>query len=163
VQAPRCTRVQRVVLGDVTGDDPVLTQGRSGELRRTSLASLRSQRDWFRQKRYAPSHWYPHGLYWLACWPRATQAITLTLIYRTTPLPLVLEAPTQVPDFASPFHPLISDIAVHLLRCKEGAGDVTMAMEGLSKILGEENFQGVQKQMQAEAKRQMYAGIRTTA
>jgi hypothetical protein len=163
VQAPRCTRVQRVVLGDVSGDDPILTQGKTGELRRHSLTSLRSQRDWFRVRKPVASHWYPHGLYWVCTWPRATQAITVTVIYRTTPMPLALAVPTQVPDMAAPFHPLISDIAAQLCRCKEGANDVEQAIEGLSKILGEENFQGVRKQMQAEARRQQYAGTRTTA
>src|SRR5262245_44287175 len=59
--APRAYQVQRVALGDVTMGIPAQPQGRVGDLRRTTLTTLRAQRDWARQRTTLPSHYYMHG------------------------------------------------------------------------------------------------------
>lgn len=161
VVAPRTMRMQRVCLGDVTTEDPVLTQGREGDLRPTTLSALRSQRDWFTLRRGFPTHWYTHGVYWVCTWPRATQSLAVTVIASAVPTPLGLGEPGQVPDLPAQWHPVIADVAIPLLICKEGAGDVELAIDGLGKILGEEPFKQLSKTLRALRYKQQYAGAAT--
>jgi hypothetical protein len=161
VVAPRAMRIQRVALGDVTTEEPVLTQGREGDLRHTTLATLRGQRDWFRLRRGFPTHWYTHGLYWVCPWPRSTQALTMTLVFSAMPTPLEVVVPSQIPDLPVQFHPVIADVAIELLRCKEGAGEIEQAIDGLGKILGDEPFKQLKKTLRAIRYKQQYAAAPT--
>jgi len=109
-----------------------------GDLRKTTLATLRSHHDWFHTRALAPSCWYPHGMQTVCTWPRATIDLTATLVYSTIPTPLVLEAPTQVPDFPAQWHPLLADLGAELVRGLEGSGVCEEAVQNLAKLIGDE-------------------------
>ena len=163
VLAPRSFRIQRVAIGDISNDIPVASQGRSGDLRRTSLAALRGQRDWFSKKKAFPETYYTHGLLWLGLHPRFTQALTVSLVFSALPQPLAVEQPTGEPETPRQWDSVLSDIATCILEAKEGSGEVEKAMERLSKILGDEPFKQLLKILKAERLKQQYAGMRPSA
>ena len=165
VKVPRSFRLQRITLGDVslTASGPVATQGRMGDLRRISLASLRQQRDWM--TRFAPvsTHWYTHGLTLIGLWPRNSRQVTLTLTHAALPAPLTWSVPTQEPDLPTQWHPVIADLAAPTLMLKEGQTEVEIALKAMEAIIQTEPVRQLLKQMQAEKYREQAMQARESA
>lgn len=157
VKVPRSFRMQRITLGDVslTASGPVPTQGRMGDLRRISLASLRQQRDWMTRFAPTPSHWYTHGLTLIGLWPRNSRQVTLTLTHAALPAPLTWSVPTQEPDLPTQWHPVIADLAAPMLLLKEGSPvESKIAIEQMEAIIQTEPLRQLLKQMRAEQYRE---------
>ena len=156
VKAPRCFRMQRIVLGDVTliPPKPIPTQGRLGDLRKISLASLRGQRDWMTRFAPTPTHWYTHGLSLIGLWPRNTRVVTLTLVYAAVPTALSWSVPTQEPDLPVQWHPVIADLAANVLMLKEGVAEAKQAIAQMETILKAEPLRQLLKQMRADTYRE---------
>jgi hypothetical protein len=152
--APRQIRMQRVCLGDVRTEDPVLSQGREGDLRQTSLAALRGHREWFQVRRAVPSHWYTHGLDVLGIYPRVLSSTLLTLVYSADPTPLSASDLSREPEISEQYHPVIADVATCLLQAKEGAGEVEHAMQRLQNIMQVEPLKALQKTLRAQGYRE---------
>jgi hypothetical protein len=154
--APSAWRPQRVVLGDVTlvPPKPIPTQGRLGDLRKISLASLRGQRDWMTRLAPAPTHWYTHGFSLIGLWPRNSQPLTLTLVYAALPPALSWSQPTQQADLPVQWHPVIADLAAPLMQIKEGRGECQQAIQQMEALLKIEPLRQLLKQMQAEKYRE---------
>jgi hypothetical protein len=140
--APTMLSLQRVALGDLTQTPPVPAYGQVGDLRKTTLQSLRTQRFWWQQRAPVPTHWFAHGLHLVGLWPRVREdavvpmGLPLTLIGSTVPTPLSASALTQVPDLAAPWHPLLADVAAAVMALAEGAGTCEMAVQQLALLLG---------------------------
>ena len=152
LKAPKAWRMQRIVLGDVTltPPKPLPTQGRLGDLRKISLASLRGQRDWMTRFAPTPSHWYTHGLHLIGLWPRNQRSVTLTLVYAAVPTALSWSVPTQEPDLPTQWHPVIADLAANVLVLKEGKGESAQAIAQMAAVLKTEPLRQLLKQMRAE-------------
>ena len=146
---PRSWRTQRVVLGDVRTEDPLLSAGRVGDLRRTTLSALRGQPEWMQARQALPSHWYAHGLHLLGIWPRVAQALVLTLVDSALPTPLSHTQPTQEPEIVPAFHPILADVGAELMRLKEGQTEVTLAVTRMQALLGAEPFAALLKTLKA--------------
>ena len=157
VKVPRSFRLQRITLGDVslTASGPVPTQGRMGDLRRISLASLRQQRDWMTRFAPTPTHWYTHGLTLIGLWPRNSRQVTLTLTHAALPAPLTWSVPTQEPDLPTQWHPVIADLAAPLMLLKEGSPtESEIAIKQMEAIIQTEPLRQLLKQMQADKYRE---------
>jgi hypothetical protein len=165
VKAPKAWRLQRVVLGDVTltPPAPVPTQGRLGDLRKVSLASLRGQRDWMTRFAPTPTHWYTHGLSLIGTWPRNTRSVTLTLVYAAVPTALSWSVLTQEPDLPTQWHPVISDLAANFLMLKEGRGECQQAIQQMENIVKAEPLRQLLKQMRAEQYREQAIAQKASA
>jgi len=163
--APSAWRPQRIALGDVTLTPPVPvpTQGRLGDLRKISLASLRGQRDWMTRLAPTPTHWYTHGLSLIGTWPRHTQPVTLTLVYAAVPTALSWSVLTQEPDLPTQWHPVLSDLAANLLMLKEGKGECQQAVQQMETILKVEPLRQLLKQMRAEQYREQAIAAKASA
>jgi hypothetical protein len=159
--AAQTWRPQRVALGDVRTEDPVLSAGRVGDLRRITLRALRGQPDWMGVRQALPSHWYMHGAHLLGIWPRVAQPVLLTLVSAALPTPLSAQTPAQVPDVLPTFHPLIADVAAELARLKEGQTEVQLALTRLQALLGDEPFAGMVKDLTSQQARAAAIARRT--
>jgi len=162
--APRAWRVERVALGDATVSTlPPITE-RRGDLRKTTLAALRSHRDWFMRTAAVPHAWYVHGMTWLGLYPRQTQALTVTLVSSALPMPLALNEPARESELPHVWHPVLPEVASALLQMKEGMGpELDQAMARLQGVIGMEPLARAQKELLAEKRRQMYGRVRATA
>lgn len=162
--APRAWRVERVTLGDATQTTVVPTFGQRGDLRKTTLAALRSHRDWFKRTAAVPHAWYVHGMTWIGLYPRQTQALTVTLVYSAIPMELLLSEPDREPELPHTWHPVLPEVASSILQMKEGMGpEIEQAVARLQGVLGTEPLARLQKQLLAEQRRQMYGSMRATA
>lgn len=132
-------RMERVLLGGMTADDPVTSNNHFTPLTMTSLTKLRWHRRWY-QKRGTPRHWFMFGLYWLCIWPRPEQDELLTLVYRALPTDLSRNSPNAEPDFAEKYHDVLPHVAAAILLAKDGGGETQTAATWLSERLGEEPF-----------------------
>jgi len=163
--APSAWRMQRIALGNITlvPPKPVPTQGRLGDLRKISLTSLRGQRDWMTRLAPRPSHWYTHGLHLIGTWPRATQPVTLTLVYAAMPPALAWSAPTQEAALPVQWHPVIADLAANLLMLKEGKGECQQAIAQMETLVKAEPLRQLLKQMRAEQYREQALAQKASA
>ena len=134
-----CWRLERVLLGGITDDDPVKSNDQLRPLTPTTLQNLRWHRRWY-LKRGTPRHWFMHGWYWLCIWPRPEQDEFLTLVYRALPTELSPSNLSAVPDIPAIHHDVLPHIAAALLLCKDGGGEVQTASSWLSERLGAEPF-----------------------
>ena len=134
-----CWRMERVLLGGMTDDDPVQSNDQLKSLTPTTLQSLRWHRRWY-LKRGTPRHWFLHGWYWLCIWPRPEQDEFLTLVYRALPTELSPNNLNAVPDFAETHHDVLPHVAAAILLSKEGGGECQTAASWLSERLGAEPF-----------------------
>ena len=134
-----CWRMERVLLGGITDDDPVQSNDQLKPLTPTTLQNIRWHRRWY-QKRGRPRHWFQHGWYWLCIWPRPEQDEFLTLIYRALPTELSPSNLNAVPDFAATHHDVLPHVAAAILLGKEGGGECQTAASWLSERLGAEPF-----------------------
>jgi hypothetical protein len=157
VEAPRAWRVERVALGDATQTTVPLPTTRHGDLRKTTLAALRSHRDWFKQTAAYPGAWYQHGMVWIGLYPRHTQSLTITLVASALPLPLSLDDPERSSELPAEWHPVVPEIAASLLQCKEGAGpEVDQAIQRLQSVVQAEPLTRLQKRVLAEQRKAIY-------
>lgn len=144
--APRCLAIHRVVVGDVSADDPTRSQGLTGELHPCTREQLRWQRDWWR-KEALPSKWYMHGRHWLGVTPRPAVPLTLTLIYAALPMAFTATNLTAVSELATTLHPLLADIGAALVLVKEGQMEASRAVNLLQAWAGSEPFAPLKKAM----------------
>mgnify|MGYP001569841534 CR=1 FL=1 len=134
-----CWRMERVLLGGMTDDDPVQSNDQLKPLTPTTLASLRWHRRWY-QKRGTPRHWFLHGWYWLCIWPRPEQDEFVTLVYRALPTELSPSNLSAIPDIPTAFHDVLPHISAAMLLSKEGGGECQTAASSFSERLGAEPF-----------------------
>jgi hypothetical protein len=157
VHAPRRLKLHRVVLGDVTGDVPVKSQGYLGDLRQATLESLASHQRWMAVRKDRPQVTYRHTAVWTCVWPRAVLQHTLTLIYNAQPLQLIyapeqLSVHSEVPEAHCD---LIPEIAAALLPMKEGGAQAQRAVEKLAAIFGSEHLEAMRRAVAGAARRAM--------
>ena len=139
LRTPDCWRLERVLLGGITDDDPVKSNHQLKPLTPTTLEKLRWHRRWY-LKRGTPRHWFMHGWYWLCIWPRPEQDEFLTLVYRALPTELSISNLNAVPDIPAMHHDVLPHIAASLLLAKDGGGECQTAASWLSERLGAEPF-----------------------
>ena len=145
--APRCARLDRVVLGDVMTDAPARSAyGELHDLLPTSLDKIAWQRDWFRQ-RGTPRYYYLHGRHWLIVYKRPQAERTLTLIYRAIPTAFTDVNLGDSPAFAEAWHPLVADLGTALLLLKEGSTQVEKALGMLKMFFGADILSGVAQEL----------------
>ena len=132
-------RMERVLLGGITDDDPVQSNDQLIPLTPTTLEKLRWHRRWY-LKRGTPRHWFLHGWYWLCIWPRPEQDEFLTLVYRALPTELSPNNLNAVPDIPATHHDVLPHVAASILLAKEGGGETNTAASWLSERLGAEPF-----------------------
>ena len=144
VAAPRCIAMHRVVIGDVSADDPTRSQGLMGELHPCTRAQLRWRREWWRTEG-TPKLWYWHGRRWIGVSPRPAVAMTFTLIYTGLPRAFTDTDMGAVSELAATLHPLIADIAAALCLVKEGQIEAARAMQLLQNWVGEEPLAPMRK------------------
>ena len=153
--APRLLHLNRVVLGNVVTDDPSRSLGRVSDLKATTREHLRWKSPAWWRTVGVPKQWYPHGRYWIAVYPRAVAALTLTLVYTALPTPFSITEPQAVSDLPVALHPVIADIAAALLLCKEGQIETQRAIQHLAGHLGQGALQPAQKALGRLQRRQM--------
>jgi hypothetical protein len=132
----RIRKIRRVVIGDITGNAPVVnaSTGEYLDLIPTTLGRLASQDDWFSQRGKLKNYWR-WGAYWFGVYKRPFETFTLTLMFDATPTPLDETTMDQVPDIAAIHHLRIADIAVGLLLLKEGPPQTARGMEWIMRGL----------------------------
>lgn len=133
----RILRLQRVVLGTITGDalTPDSTTGLTGDLTPIAVARLASTRsDWFTV--HGPVEHYWQWGDWLGVYPRPLTATTLTLVYDALPTPLTLAVPDGVPDMAAVYHPMLAEVAAALALIKEAGAEGQRGLADVARLLG---------------------------
>ena len=145
VSTPRCLKIDRVSLGDVTGETPIPSQGELGDLRVTSLPALRSKQSWLMDRRHRPQNYARHGVFWLILYPRSILDHTITIVYRAFPAPLDVLTPNVEPELPQVFHDVLPEIASNLALMMEGGKEAEMAMQRLAAALGQEKFEPMLK------------------
>ena len=155
--APRLLHLKRVMLGTVLTEDPSRSLGVVNDLKATTRDLLRwKSQSWWRAVG-VPKQWYPHGRHWIAVYPRAVSALTLTLVYAALPTRFSLTDPQAVSDLPVALHPVIADIAAALLLCKEGQMEAQRAIQHLAGHLGQDALQPAQKALGRLQRRQQMA------
>lgn len=137
---PRIRRMRRVVLGTITGDDPVRTVN-TGELRDltpTTVMKLGSKHSWFADKGPVEHYWV-WGTHWLGLYKRPLTDVTITLVYDALPTAMNVDLPNVEPAVMAAYHPVIADIAAGLLTVKEGTPE---AERGLARVQAALGLQG---------------------
>lgn len=145
---PRCWQIQRVVLGDATGD----TAGGSAQTYRhlepTTMLRLQWRRDWL-QLRGTPTHYWVWGDHWFGVYKRPRVTTSLTVVHAALPAPFAVTDltlnPSPTPQLAVSQHPLIADVATGLLLFKESAAQIERAQVLLGQVLSREQLAGVRK------------------
>lgn len=132
----RIRRVRRVVLGDMTGEQPVLNvaTGEYRDLTSTSVGRLASQANWFTQ-RGTLDHYWQWGPFWLGFYRRPFAATTITVIFDATPTPFDEATMEQEPEIDTVHHPRIADIAAGLLLLKEGQPQASRGVQWIQHAL----------------------------
>ena len=143
-EAPRAWEIMRVVVGDVTGDTPVLSNGQLHDLTPTGLKQLSRRRDWWRHIGLL-KHYWRHSRHWLGIYRRPLAAYTLTLVYRAIPTAFRRDQFDGVPDVAVAWHTAIPKVSAALLLLKEGSAEISKAMQMLTEVFGEEPLQQAQR------------------
>lgn len=139
--SPRIHRIRRVVLGTITGDDPVRTAntGEFKDLTMTTVTKLQFTHDWL-AKKGTIEHYWRWGTNWFGLYRRPTNDAVVTLLFDAVPDPLSVDTPTGEPAVISAYHPLLADIATGLVLVKEGATEgergVTLIQESLGLAQG---------------------------
>ena len=116
----RIRRVNRVVMGNVTGDSPVhnAVTDELFELRETTVGALSKRaNDWMSQRGLI-KHYWKWGSYWIGLYKRPITATTITIIYDAIPAQLVIDS--DEPQTQDVYHRVIAEIATGLLLLKEG-------------------------------------------
>lgn len=156
--APRCFRLSRVVLGDITGEDPTASSNEYRNLFPLNLNSLQWKRDWV-SHRGGPTHYWLWGGHWLGIYKRPFADATITLIFKALPLPFttddIYSNPAKTSELPPVEHQLVVDVAFALAILKEGSGEVEKAEAILSQTFGQEATRGL--------RRLRYAAANTTA
>jgi hypothetical protein len=146
--APRSWQLARVVLGDVTTEDPAVSGTEYRKLDPTTLESIQWQRDWFNRRGQVTRYWR-WGDHWLGFWKRPIVSTTVTLIFRAIPLAFTTDDqfvnPSPEPELPAAWHPLIPDIAMALLIIKEGTVQTEKAQQILTQTFGQEQMKGVRR------------------
>lgn len=126
----RVKRVNRVILGDVSGDAPVrnTTGDDLLELRKMTLQRLMYTNDWMRQRSEVRRYWLWRK-YWLGLYKRPIDSTTITVIVNATPAELVND--TDVPQMQAVYHREIAETATGLLLVKEGT---PQGVQGLQRV-----------------------------
>lgn len=148
VVMPRQISIQRIVLGDVTADDPTRSLGQVKHLNYTDRVSLSWRRDWWRHTG-VPSQWYLHGRALVGLYRRCIDALTLTLIGQVVPTPFEVDTQGAVSELPIALHPLISDLGACLVLIKEGTVEAQRALSTLGTLVGEEHFAPARKALNA--------------
>lgn len=155
-EAPRAWQITRVVVGDVTGDAPVRSNGELYDLTPASLKQLMRRRNWWQHLGRMANYWR-HGRYWLGIYRRPLTAYTLTLVSRAMPTAFRRDQFDGVPDVATAWHATIAKVAAPLLLIKEGSAEIQKAMQMLMEVFGEEPLRPMQRAL--ERTRRQGAGV----
>jgi hypothetical protein len=146
--APRCWKLRRVVLGDITSEDPSVSGIAYRSLDYASLAGIAWQRTWF-LKEGTPTHYWRFGGHWLGIYKRPVVATTITLIFDALPLPYTVDDITNngslEPELGDIWHSVIADVAFALLIIREGVGETEKAQSILSQTFGAEKMKGLRR------------------
>lgn len=131
----RIRTIQRIMLGNVSGDAPVrnAATGELIELRETTIWALsRRSNDWMRHQGQV-RHFWQWGPIWLGLYKRPIDTTTITMIYDATPAPLVV--PTDTPQVQDVYHRVIAEIATGLLLVKEGNPQGALGVQRIAQAL----------------------------
>lgn len=83
-----------------------------------------------------PEKYFLLGRQQVYIWPRPPSDIACTLVCASVPTAATLDNQTQAPDLDSSCHDQLIDLAVHLLRLKEGQGEAEESQQRLAQVLG---------------------------
>lgn len=132
----RMRRVKRVLLGDISGDAPLLstTTDEFTRLRPVSIQSLASQRDWMTQRGEVRKYWM-WGDVWLGIYKRPVVDTTITIIFDAIPVQLSVDDLTASPSIDEVYHAVIAEIATGLLLLKEGSPQGSLGLQRVVQAL----------------------------
>lgn len=128
----RIRKVNRVVMGNVSGDAPIhnAITDELFELRETAVGALsKHTNDWMSQRGLI-RHYWKWGTYWIGLYKRPIIATTITVIYDAVPAQLVVGS--DDPQTQDVYHRVIAEIATGLLLLKEGS---PQGERGLKRIV----------------------------
>lgn len=116
----RIRRVDRVMLGDVSGATPVrnAVTGELQELRPTTVKTLSNYTNGWMAERGLVRNYWCWGPYWIGLYKRPITATTITVIFDVVPAQLVSDGDT--PQTQDVYHRVIAEIAAGLAVIKEG-------------------------------------------
>jgi hypothetical protein len=134
--APRTHRPLRVLLGRYPGDQALLTSGQYTPLHPTTHAALaRLAPTWLRATG-VPRKWFLLGAHLLAVYPRPVVDTEVTLVNAVIPTRATLNNQPLAADFDAIHEDELVDVAVTLLRLKEGSVETLQALQKLPDVLG---------------------------
>jgi len=134
--APRTHQVLRVLLGRYPGDGAAMTSGQYNPLRPTTQAALAKLTPAWLRATGVPKRWFLLGAYLLAVSPRPIVDMDMTIISAVIPQRATLDTQTLSPGFDAVHDDELVDVAVALLRLKEGSVETLQALQQLPKRLG---------------------------
>jgi hypothetical protein len=134
--APRTHQVVRVLLGRAPGDVSSPTAGQYDPLRPTTHAALAKLTPHWLRATGVPRRWFLLGAHLLAVHPRPVVDMDMTIITAVIPTRATLDNQTRSPDFDAAHDDELIDVAVALLRLKEGSVETLQALTQLPTRLG---------------------------
>ena len=141
--APRTHRVLRVLLGTQPGDVPERTHGQFTPLHSATRANVaRITPGWLRTVDL-PKKWFMLGAHLVALSPRPMVDIPITIISAVTPpriTPATADLPTHLDGV---LNDEVVDIAVALLRLKEGKVETEQSLQKLVGVVSPKQARGV--------------------
>jgi hypothetical protein len=134
--APRTHRPLRVLLGRHPGDLPLSTTGQYDPVRPTTRDALAKLRPHWLRATGVPRRWFLLGANLLAFYPRPVVDMEMTVVCAVIPTRATLDNQTLTPDFDAAHDDELIDVAVALLRLKEGSVETLQALKQLPAVLG---------------------------
>lgn len=145
---PRFWSVSRVVLGDMRGEVPALSNQRYKPLVYATIPQLAWKRDWL-LRRGEPKNYWLWGDHWLGIHPRPDIQTQITVIHRSLPLSFtvndLIDNPNREPEITEVHHEMICDLAVALVMVREGAGELDKIQQILQTLLSQEQLRGLRR------------------
>lgn len=133
----RIRRVTRVVLGDVSTDQPTpdALSNALTELRLVTIDSLEATNNWL-DLHGEPTRYWLWRRYWLGLYKRPMQATTITVVFDATPLSLFHQGLDAIPDIQEAYHTVIAAVATGILLLKEGVPQGAQGVQHIMMALG---------------------------
>jgi len=145
----RLRTVNRVVLGNVSGDEPVRNSstGELGALKRISLKKLAARPNWLHLHGPVIQYWL-WGKLWMGLYRRPVDTVTVTVMFDAIPAPLSADNLAASPSVQDTYHTVLAEVAAGILLIKEGSPE---GERGLGRITQALNLQEKRDKAQQEA------------